>query len=396
MKKQRITVAPDGTACLYAAAAAAEYAACRPGAADPQEDAFQAINAFLGAHFMGFFDACCAEEGLFCIADDPQLELTGMDETGITLQAAFAVVPRGAVLTQPEGLPGALRCEPVTPEQILVLQQRVQKQHAVLEPLPREARRGDAVQLYYDCTVDGRTPQSFVPHTTRIDLGAGQTLEALEAQLYGRRAGDHFAAALTLPDDYADRTLAGRPARFSCRVENVCREVLPPLDNALARAAGHDDFAAWTQALRGELEARHLARAHAERRELLTLELGDRVQTAVPPQLAAQEAAAAMSAFQTELREKGCGLPADDSTPAQLREQQSARYARGVIGLYLLAARESLSPAPAELAETAHRHAAIRKMSDAEYAEGVGLHAVRQSLTRRLAAAWLETHAAAE
>lgn len=89
-------------------------------------------------------------------------------------------------------------------------------------------------------------------------LGAGAADPAgLSAHLQGMKAGETREVTLRLPGGMPDRALSGREARFVVRARAVLRRVLPPVDDALAQAAGFPGLAA----LRSGIEARLADRA---------------------------------------------------------------------------------------------------------------------------------------
>jgi hypothetical protein len=108
-----------------------------------------------------------------------------------------------------------------------------------------------------DLGEQGPTPLPALSGQAQL-LGAGTADAAgLSAHLQGMKAGETREITLRLPASLPDRALAGREARFVVRARAVLRRMLPPVDDALAQAAGF----AGAAALRAGIAARLADRA---------------------------------------------------------------------------------------------------------------------------------------
>ncbi|WP_137180544.1 hypothetical protein [Roseomonas sp. AR75] len=176
-------------------------------------------------------------------------------------------------------------------------------------------------------------------------LGAGSADRAgLNARLVGLEAGQARDITLRLPDSMADRALVGREARFLVRAKAVLRRAVPPVDDALARAAGFADLAALRAGIAARLADRvaRLQRAQLRRAALQAL-LQEAGEIPLPEEAIATEIAALWPGFAAAAAQR-------NETPD--RAAAAALAARRLrIGLLVaaLARRHALSPDAAAL-----------------------------------------------
>ena len=68
-----------------------------------------------------------------------------------------------------------------------------------------------------------------------LELGAQSFIPGFEEQLVGMKAGEEKEIAIVFPEDYPEKTLAGQPAVFQVKVQEVKRRVWPELDDDFAQ-----------------------------------------------------------------------------------------------------------------------------------------------------------------
>jgi trigger factor len=126
---------------------------------------------------------------------------------------------------------------------------------ASLEPVDREAQRGDFLVLDYTGYVDDEPFQGGEARGQTVELGAGRLIPGFEDQLIGAKAGEERTLNVKFPDDYGAAELAGKEARFETEVKEVREKRLPELDDEFALQAGGFDT---LDELREDIERRLL------------------------------------------------------------------------------------------------------------------------------------------
>jgi len=105
-------------------------------------------------------------------------------------------------------------------------------------PAGRGCASGDRVALDFEGRIDGETFEGGSGKDIEVVLGNGRLLRQFEEGLHGAQAGESREFDLRFPDDYHNRNLAGRTARFSATLQRVESPELPVLDEAFCLQFG--------------------------------------------------------------------------------------------------------------------------------------------------------------
>lgn len=126
-------------------------------------------------------------------------------------------------------------------EEIEVQVKMMQKNLAKREPIDeqRSAQSGDFVQVDYEGFKDGKPfeetkkTENFV-----IKLGDGHISEDFDKGVEGMNPGDEKEFTVTFSDDYFNKMLAGHTVDFKVKLNEIRKEVLPEIDDEMAKQLG--------------------------------------------------------------------------------------------------------------------------------------------------------------
>lgn len=141
----------------------------------------------------------------------------------------------------------------VAPETVDQTLERIAKANRVLEPLsPEELRariQGDGASAGDVLTIDFLGKIDDVPFEggagadVPLEIGGDGFIPGFAEQLAGAKPGESRVIAVTFPADYGNTELAGKPATFDVTVKQLNRQVLPALDDELAKKLGAESLA---------------------------------------------------------------------------------------------------------------------------------------------------------
>lgn len=126
-------------------------------------------------------------------------------------------------------------------EEVDVQIQMMQKNLAKREPIDeaRPAQNGDFVQVDYEGFKDGKPfedtkkTENFV-----IKLGDAHIAEDFDKGVVGMNPGDEKEITVSFPDDYFNKKLAGHTVDFKVKLNEIRKEVLPEIDDEMAKQLG--------------------------------------------------------------------------------------------------------------------------------------------------------------
>jgi trigger factor len=148
----------------------------------------------------------------------------------------------------------------------------------------RAARKGDYVLINFEGFKNGR-PFDETARTENFNLkiGEGPILKDFDDQLVGMKPGDSKEFKITFPGDYHNQKLASQEISFQVTLNEIREEVLPPIDDALAKKAGqYENLDDLKKVISENLEQGYAKRIEQELHEQIFRELISRTDFEVP------------------------------------------------------------------------------------------------------------------
>lgn len=186
------------------------------------------------------------KESGFLPVDNPTFEgEIGLKE-GTPLSFVATVEVRPVIdIANYEGIEVNKRSHEVSEEEVDRALKHFQESHARLEPFEESHRieKGDFCVISFegflgDKPMEGANVQDYI-----LEVGSQVLIPGFEEQLAGAKKGDRKDINATFPEDYRDKSLAGKEARFNVEVKEVKRKVVPELDDELAKDLGQNTLA---------------------------------------------------------------------------------------------------------------------------------------------------------
>ncbi len=121
--------------------------------------------------------------------------------------------------------------------QLKMLQKNFARQEKV-EP-PRPAQADDFVLIDYEGFKDGQPfEDTSKTENFNLQLGKGTISKDFDDQLIGMQPGENKEFTVKFPTDYFNSNLADLEISFQVTLHDVMEEILPPIDDVLAKKAG--------------------------------------------------------------------------------------------------------------------------------------------------------------
>jgi trigger factor len=199
---------------------------------------------------------------------EPDVEIGELPREGqpLTFSIEIGVRPK-AELGSYKGLEVPKREPDVSDDAIGEELERLRERAAKLEPVDRQAQRGDFVVMDFAGALDGVAFAGGEGRDQMIELGSGRLVPGFEEQLEGSVGGQELTVTVTFPDDYGSPDLAGRDAEFAVTVREVKAKQLPALNDELAEEAGFDTLDELREDIRSRMAEAETSRLEAEFRE---------------------------------------------------------------------------------------------------------------------------------
>ena len=114
---------------------------------------------------------------------------------------------------------------------------------------------GDTAVIDFEGFVDGVAFEGGKGENHPLEIGSHTFIDNFEDQLVGKNAGDEVEVNVTFPEQYQAADLAGKPATFKVKINEIKAKELPELDDEFAQDVSEfDTLAEYKESLKKNLE----------------------------------------------------------------------------------------------------------------------------------------------
>ncbi len=113
------------------------------------------------------------------------------------------------------------------------------QQHATtLVVTDRKTKDTDTIVFDFDGYSNGEKIEHGDAKNYTLDLAHSSFIPGFAEQLVDRTLGEEFEINVTFPEEYHEKKLAGQPATFKCKINEIKAKVLPELTDEFAQKVG--------------------------------------------------------------------------------------------------------------------------------------------------------------
>lgn len=220
------------------------------------------------------WDAILKETSLKPTAD-PQIRNVSF-ESGKPLTFEMLIEVRPEIKLEKTGGFSLTRKSPViTDEMVREQLQQLREQRGNWNPLAGvRPKPGNLVSVTVTTLEEGAEPAPGQPHD--LVLGQGQAIPELEERIMELEPGGSVDAEVRFPEDHTDESRRGKTRKVRIALHEVKEQLLPDLDDALARELGDfDSLETLTARVREDLAAEANRRAEDELKGELLRQIGE-------------------------------------------------------------------------------------------------------------------------
>ena len=105
-----------------------------------------------------------------------------------------------------------------------------------------KAKKGDLVSLDYKATVDDKEFKGSEGKNTQLTLGKDLFLKGFDEQLIGVKKDDEKIVEATLPENFPEKELINKKAKFQCKILSVKQAEEIKIDDNFAKSLGAKDL----------------------------------------------------------------------------------------------------------------------------------------------------------
>lgn len=173
----------------------------------------------------------------------------------------------------------------------------------------RPVQEGDTAVIDYEGFADGVAFEGGKGENHPLVIGSHAFIDTFEEQLIGKNAGDAVTVNVTFPEEYHAPELAGKPAMFQVRINEVKAKELPELDDEFAQDVSEfDTLAEYRESVHKKL----IERKENEARRLKENEVIEKIiegsQMEIPDAMVQTQAETMVDEFSSRIAQQGLSM----------------------------------------------------------------------------------------
>ena len=219
-----------------------------------------AINRMIPTAYSQAYDECELD-----IVSQPEVDVVQMEKGKPFIFTAEVAVKPEVKLGEYKGLKVDKIPVEVTPEDVdAEIQRERERNGRTVEVTDRSVAKDDMITLDFEGFVDGEAFKGGKGTDYPLTIGSGAFIPGFEEQLIGAEIDQDVEVNVKFPEDYHEKSLAGKDALFKCVVHTIKEKELPELDDEFASDVSECET---LEEHRQEVEKKLTDRKQAEARE---------------------------------------------------------------------------------------------------------------------------------
>lgn len=215
------------------------------------------------------------------------------------------------------------------------------------------AANGNFVVIDFKGFVDGVPFEGGTAESYQLELGSGRFIPGFEEQIVGMKSGEEGTVTVPFPEEYWNKDLAGKEAKFEVKVQEIKAKELPELDDEFARQFGEFETIDELKAKIAEMHEKQEAdRITSDLQDRLVKALIERNELEVPSTLVGRQLEMMLSNMKNRLAQQRLSFEMMGMDDAKFREQYrgvAENQVKGSLLLDAVAKREGLKVAEADI-----------------------------------------------
>lgn len=266
--------------------------------------------------------------------DNPSLDIKSLDDKGIVMVAQVVCKPE-VKLNRYKGLNIKVETKKVTEKDVENELKRIQEQNSRLVEVENgEVKDGSIVNLDFSGSIDGVKFDGGTAEGYDLTIGSHSFIDNFEDQLIGLKAGDEKNVEVTFPENYQEKSLAGKKAVFACKINAVKEKQLPEInDEFVANVSEFETLADYKKDIKKNLEKQNADKAKIDAENKVIEEIINNMEVDLPEVMIERELDEQFKDMEYNLMYQGLNLETYakylNTTVEELRKARKAEAEKG-------------------------------------------------------------------
>lgn len=256
----------------------------------------------------------------------------------------------------------------------------------------RPVADGDTAVIDFEGFVDGVAFEGGKGENHPLVIGSHTFIDNFEEQLIGKNTGDDVEVSVTFPEQYQAAELAGKPAVFKVKINEVKTKELPELDDEFAQDVSEfDTLAEYRESLKKKLEEQKENEAKKTKEDEALQKIIDKSKMELPDAMVDTQCESMVDEFAQRIAQSGLSMEqylqfsgmTVDGLMEQVRPEAIQRIQTSLV-LEKIAEEEKIEVSEEDLSEEIEKMAAGYGLEADKLKEMIGENE-KESIKRELA-----------
>lgn len=255
------------------------------------------------------YEAAVKENDLDVVSR-PEVDITSIDEKeGVAFTAEVYIKPEVKI----EGYKG-LTCKKydtlVSDDEVEAeIKNDLSKNARIIDITDRPVEDGDIVTIDFKGFMDGEAFEGGEASDYDLEIGSHSFIDNFEEQLVGKSIGEETDVNVTFPEEYGQKDLAGKPAKFEVKIKAIKFRELPELtDEYVSDTTDSENVADYKNDIVGRLMVKKAETAKNAKQEELLTKLIDMAEMDVPEPMIETDIDNKIREFEYNITRQGLSL----------------------------------------------------------------------------------------
>ena len=173
----------------------------------------------------------------------------------------------------------------------------------------RPVAQGDTAVIDFEGFVDGVAFEGGKGENHSLEIGSHTFIDTFEDQLVGKNVGDEVDVNVTFPEQYQAADLAGKPATFKVKINEIKAKELPELDDEFAKDVSEfDTLAEYKESLKKDLEKKKQDEAKRTKEDEAIQKIIDKSKMEIPEAMIDTQCETMIEEFAQRIAQSGLSM----------------------------------------------------------------------------------------
>ena len=173
----------------------------------------------------------------------------------------------------------------------------------------RPVAQGDTAVIDFEGFVDGVAFEGGKGENHSLEIGSHTFIDTFEDQLVGKNVGDEVDVNVTFPGQYQAAELAGKPATFKVKINEIKAKELPELDDEFAKDVSEfDTLAEYKESLKKDLEKKKQDEAKRTKEDEAIQKIIDKSKMEIPEAMIDTQCETMIEEFAQRIAQSGLSM----------------------------------------------------------------------------------------